>query len=151
MSRTDRILRGGCLCGAVRYEAVGEPLYSGFCYCGDCRKASGAGAVPFMGYRKEAFRVSGETKQARKALRSGRTSVRNFCPACGSLLFGGEHRVSAQHTIYAGTLDDPSAFHPTQAINMSERPHWAAVLEGLDLHDGMPGAKKPDMRDATWR
>jgi hypothetical protein len=92
-----------------------------------------------MGYRKESFRVSGEPKQALKILRSGRTSVRNFCPACGSLLFGGEYGVSAQHTIYAGTLDDPSAFHPTHAINVSERPHWAAVLEGLDLHDGMPG------------
>jgi hypothetical protein len=90
----------------MRYEAVGEPLYSGFCYCEDCRKASGAGAVPYMGYRKEAFRDSGETKQARKTLRSGRTSVRNFCPACGSLLFGGEYGVSAQHTIYAGTLDE---------------------------------------------
>ena len=139
MSSTGRLLRGGCLCGTVRYEAVGEPLYSGFCYCGDCRKASGADAVPYMGYRKESFRVSGETKQALKILRSGRTSVRNFCPACGSLLFGGEYGVSAQHTIYAGTLDDPSAFHPTHAINVSERPHWAAVLEGLVLHDGMPG------------
>jgi hypothetical protein len=137
MIRTDSVLKGGCLCGSVRYEAVGEPLYSGFCYCGDCRKASGAGAVPYMGFPKESFRVSGETKQARKTLRSGRTSVRNFCPACGSLLFGGDG-VSAQHTIYAGTLDDPSAFHPTYAINMSDRPPWAAVLEGLDLHDGMP-------------
>jgi hypothetical protein len=91
------------------------------------------------GLRKDSFRVCGETKQVRKILRSGRTSVRNFYPACGSLLFGGEYGVSAQHTVYAGTLDDPSAFHPTHAIMICERPHWAAVLEGLDLHDGMPG------------
>ena len=113
MNQDNRILTGGCLCGAVRYQAEGEPLYAGFCYCEDCRRASGAGVVPFMGYKKQSCRVSGETKQARKRLRSGRTSVRNFCPACGSLMFGGEYGVSAQHTIYAGTLDDPSAFHPT--------------------------------------
>ena len=135
----ERVLTGGCLCGAVRYEAVGEPLYSGFCYCEDCRKASGAGAAPFMGYPKESFRLTGETKPMRKLLRSGRTSVRNFCPTCGSLLFGGEYGVRAQHTIYAGTLDDPSAFHPTHAVMIADRPHWADVLEGLELHEGKPG------------
>ena len=139
MSSIERVLKGGCLCGAVRYEATGEPLFSGFCYCEDCRKASGAGAIPFMTYPQESFRVSGETKQARKLLRSERTSVRNFCPACGSLLFGGEYGVSPRHTIYAGTLDDPSSFHPTHAVMVADRPHWAAVLEGLELHDGMPG------------
>jgi len=139
MSEAERILKGGCLCGGVRYEALGDPLYSGFCYCEDCRKASGAGAVPFMGYAKESFRVSGDTKQARKRLRNGRVSVRSFCPACGSLLFGGEYGVDAQHTVYAGTLDDPSAFRPTHAIMMGERAPWAAVPDGLDLYDGMPG------------
>jgi hypothetical protein len=137
VNQANRILTGGCLCGAVRYQAEGEPLYAGFCYCEDCRRASGAGAVPFMGYKKQLFRVAGETKQARKRLRSGRTSVRNFCPACGSLMFGGEYGVSAQHTIYAGTLDDPSAFHPTHAVMLADRPHWAAVLDGLEMHAGL--------------
>jgi hypothetical protein len=138
VNQANRILTGGCLCGAVRYQAEGEPLYAGFCYCEDCRRASGAGAVPFMGYEKQSFRVEGETKQARKRLRSGRTSVRNFCPGCGSLMFGGEYGISAQHTIYAGTLDDPSVFHPTHAVMLADRPHWAAVLDGLELHVGMP-------------
>ena len=33
------LYRGGCLCGALRYEATAEPLYAGLCYCADCRKA----------------------------------------------------------------------------------------------------------------
>jgi hypothetical protein len=41
---------GGCLCGALRYEADAEPLYAGLCYCTDCRKASGSGFIPFMGF-----------------------------------------------------------------------------------------------------
>jgi hypothetical protein len=44
---------GGCLCGALRYEAEGEPLYAGHCYCADCRKASGSGFIPFMGFPKQ--------------------------------------------------------------------------------------------------
>ncbi|RYD89156.1 MAG: aldehyde-activating protein, partial [Sphingomonadales bacterium] len=39
----QEIFTGGCLCGAVRYEAAGEPIVSGHCYCSDCRKASGSG------------------------------------------------------------------------------------------------------------
>ena len=51
---------GGCLCGALRYEAVGEPPGSGHCYCVDCRRASGSGFVPFMGFRASDVRFSGE-------------------------------------------------------------------------------------------
>jgi hypothetical protein len=107
MNEAKRVLTGGCLCGAVRYEASGEPLFSGFCYCEDCRRASGAGAVPYMGFPKDSFRVRGVTKQARKRLLRGGEAVRNFCPECGSLMFGGEYGLSEQHTVYAGTLDDP--------------------------------------------
>lgn len=49
MNQANRILTGGCLCGAVRYQVEGEPLYAGFCYCVDCRKASGAGVVRRVG------------------------------------------------------------------------------------------------------
>jgi hypothetical protein len=45
--------------------------------------------------------------------------------------------LTVPHTIYAGTLDDPSAFHPTHAVMLADRPHWAAVLDGLELHEGM--------------
>ncbi len=45
MSETKRIT-GGCLCGALRYEAEGEPHFAGYCCCADCRKASGSGFIP---------------------------------------------------------------------------------------------------------
>ncbi len=51
---------GGCLCGALRYEARGEPQYMGHCYCGDCRKASGSGFMPFMSFKAEQVRFTGE-------------------------------------------------------------------------------------------
>ena len=42
MMKSAKLYIGGCLCGALRYEAEGEPLYEGHCYCADCRKASAA-------------------------------------------------------------------------------------------------------------
>jgi len=52
---------GGCLCGAVRYEARGELLYAGRCYCADCRKISGSGFIPFFAFMADAVTRSGET------------------------------------------------------------------------------------------
>ena len=41
-------IEGGCLCGAVRYRIQDEPLSSGTCQCGTCRKASAAAIVPWI-------------------------------------------------------------------------------------------------------
>jgi hypothetical protein len=46
MSDDAKRFTGGCPCGAVRYEATGEPEYMGLCFCPDCRKASGRAAPP---------------------------------------------------------------------------------------------------------
>lgn len=57
---------------------------------------------------------------------------------CGSLVFGGEMGKAPSFTVYAGTLDDPSAFHPTIAIFARTRPAWAVIPPGLAIFDAMP-------------
>jgi hypothetical protein len=64
--------------------------------------------------------------------------VRNSCPVCGSLVFGGVVGKDSSFTIYAGTLDDPSSFHPTAAIFTRSRPAWAVIPPGLTIYDAMP-------------
>jgi hypothetical protein len=130
-------ITGGCLCGALRYEAQGEPTYAGFCFCADCRKVSGGGSIGFMGFSANAVRFSGATRQFRsKAVRG--TSTRNFCPTCGGLVFGGVVGESDSHTIYAGSLDEPSRFRPTMAIFNRDRPAWAPLPPGLTVFEIMP-------------
>lgn len=138
MSEDEKHHTGGCLCGALRYEARGEPMYMGYCFCADCRKASGSGFMPFMGFAGAAVRFTGEARQVRSPAARGGDAVRNVCPECGSLVFGGIVGVDASHTIYAGSLDDPSAFHPTMAIFNRDRPAWAPLPEGLTVFDAMP-------------
>ena len=59
-------IKGGCLCGQVRYSIDAEPLYAGFCHCRDCMKATGSGFGAFMGFRAADVAVSGETRRFTK-------------------------------------------------------------------------------------
>ena len=136
---SERKFIGGCLCGAVRYEAVGEPTLMGHCYCADCRKASGSGFIPFMGFRAAALTFSGAARQFRSPAFGGGEAVRNYCPVCGGLVFGGVVGESASHTIYAGSLDDATLFQPKIAIFNRDRPDWAPLPPGLTVFDTMPG------------
>jgi hypothetical protein len=129
---------GGCLCGSLRYEAVGEPLASGHCYCADCRKASGSGFVPFMGFKADAVSFTGEARQFRSKAANGGEAVRNCCSVCMSLVFGGEIGKTAWYTLYAGSLDEPASFRPTTAIFAAGRPPWALIPPGFKVFDRMP-------------
>lgn len=138
MSNSSKRYTGGCLCGALRYEADGPSLGSGHCYCADCRKASGSGFIPFIGFTSDAVRFTGEPRQFRSSAASGNEAVRNFCPHCGGLVFGGEIGKTSSFTIYAGSLDDPSLFQPQIAIFAADRPDWAPLPPGLRVFDKMP-------------
>jgi len=135
---TTRIT-GGCLCGALRYEATAEPFYAGLCYCNDCRKASGSGFIPFMGFRADQLAIAGPTRQSHATAIHGGIATRNHCAECGSLVFGGVQGESDEHTIYAGSLDDPSRFEPKMALFVRDRPAWAEVRTGLVEYETMPG------------
>jgi hypothetical protein len=138
MTQAHKPITGGCLCGRLRYEADGEPAYAGFCYCGDCRKASGGGSIGYMGFPATAVRFSGATRQFASKSANGGVSTRNFCPTCGGLVFGGIAGESVSHTIYAGSLDDPSRFRPTAVIFNRDRPAWAPLPPGLTVFETMP-------------
>ena len=69
---------GGCLCGNVRFTAVGQPYRVGLCHCLDCRKHHGALFHASAVFPQEAVLVQGETAQFQG---------RHFCPRCGSPVF----------------------------------------------------------------
>ncbi len=57
---SDKTMRitGGCVCGAVRYEAVGEPFWVGHCHCNSCRRHSGAPVTTYVGFRQAQVRFT---------------------------------------------------------------------------------------------
>jgi hypothetical protein len=135
VSDSSERFTGGCLCGALRYEANGKPTASGHCYCGDCRRASGSGFIPFMAFPASAVHLTGKAAAFESPAANGNTATRNFFPRCHSLVMGGAIGKDDTYNIYAGSLDDPSLFHPTIAVFTGGRPDWAMIPPALKVLD----------------
>lgn len=131
-------ITGSCLCGDLRWKASAPPRHMGLCFCADCRKASGSGFIPFMGFDAHDLAISGRWTVHRMTHADGREAVRNSCVVCGGLVFGGKLGESDSHTIYAGSLDDPSLFVPTIAIFTRDAPDWVEIPPGLKRFETMP-------------
>ena len=103
---------GGCLCGAVRIVARGQPYRTGLCHCLDCRKHHGALFHASAIFPAEAVTVTGKTHSYRG---------RHFCPACGSPVFG---RSDDEVEVNLGALDAPDQFRPTYELWTVRREGW---------------------------
>ena len=135
------MIKGSCLCGKIRYEADGVPLFGVFCHCCDCQKLSGSGHVPVMGVAKSMFRVTGEPKSYGVRGASGKIATRNFCGDCGSLLFGTPEVVPDIVTIYVGSLEDSSMFEPRYVQFTRDRPAWDNFRSSLPEYETTPDRK----------
>src|SRR5206468_12289623 len=82
METEPKTIRGGCLCGAIRYEGIGEPYNVTHCHCEDCRKSAGAAFATWASFRRDNFQFT--KGEPREVVWAGR--VRSFCATCGSAL-----------------------------------------------------------------
>ena len=135
-------ITGGCLCGAVRYEFTGKPVFSLLCHCRDCQRQSGSAYAAAVRVAAVSFRVTqGEPKVYVKTADSGNEVSRAFCPECGCMLF---LRVSARPDlvgIRVGTLDDPSWFRPEADIFVDSAQPWDYLNPDLPKYATYPPGK----------
>ena len=77
---------GGCLCGAVRYETVSDPLHVTICHCRFCQRATGAAYMVEPVFRLGDLRiVSGAAATYRHRSEDSCKMVSiHFCAACGT-------------------------------------------------------------------
>lgn len=134
----NKILKGGCLCGAVRYEITGDPVMTGHCHCLDCQKASGAAHGTFGAWPEPAVKITGKLKTFKTKADSGKMSSRSFCPECGSWLVGHPESVPGIMAVTLATLDNPEAVKPQMRFYDKRRISWDTVDPKLQAFPAMP-------------
>jgi hypothetical protein len=115
--------QGGCLCGNVRYAAIGEALSVSICHCMSCRKSAGAPSVAWAVYALDDFRI---IKGGLTIYASSPGVQRGHCGVCGTCLTFvelGEETID----VTVASLDDPNQLSPTKENWLSHRLAWEVV------------------------
>ena len=133
-------LKGHCYCGALRYEAGGDPLFKGQCHCRECQYISGGMPAVVMGMKEAEFRY---TQGKPKGFRRGdlpNPVTREFCPECGTHVATRAPGMPGAVMLKVGTLDDPSAFgKPQMVIFTCDKQPFHQVPEGVPAFERTPG------------
>lgn len=122
-------LKGSCLCGGVKYEAIGEVSRFYHCHCKRCRKATGTGHASniLMTDASLEFTEGEDLLKLYKVPEAARFG-KQFCSRCGSSLprtSGSEGRV----VIPAGSLDEEPPVKPEARIFWDSRAEWSCADE----------------------
>ena len=130
---------GGCYCGALRYEATGDALAKGLCFCRECRHISGGGGSVILGMGTAGFAYTkGEPASFTRDDLDG-AATREFCARCGTHILTRSPRMAGAVLIKAGTLDDQAAFGmPAVAVYCSEKQPYNIVPEGVASFEKFP-------------
>ena len=122
--------RGGCLCGAVRYELRGKLRGVVLCHCGQCRRSHGhIGA--YTSVSMENLMLVEE--RGLKWYVSSEKARRGFCGICGGRLFWEPH-AQGRIAVAAGSLDQPSGLETIGQIYMAEAADYYEVADGVEQY-----------------
>jgi hypothetical protein len=132
------MIRGGCLCGGVRFEITRAVGPFELCHCRRCRKANGAAFAAMIGVRSADFRLlQGHDLIATydaPILRAPPAYRVSFCRRCGSPVPNPEP--SAEwFEVPAGTLDDDPQLRPDKHIFIELRAPWFEITDALPQYD----------------
>jgi len=116
----DQVRQSSCACGRVRCEGLGKPIFSGVCYCRDCREGGrrieslpqapavldADGGAAYLTYRDDRFRcISGSEFLKGHKLGDGAPTQRFVAACCNSamyLKFAPGHWTSAYRNRFEG-------------------------------------------------
>ena len=133
-------LTGGCYCGALRYEAEGEPVMKGECHCRECQYITGGQANDFMAMPEPGFRYTQGTFKGFRRADLDHAVTREFCPECGTHILTRSPALPGAVILKVGSLDDTSVFGGPQVVmQTADAPGFHHIPEGVPAFERWPG------------
>lgn len=144
--RAMTTIKGGCLCGEVRYEIEGPLLDADHCHCSMCRRQHGAAFATYAELNPDDFAwISGEDRVKIYETPSGAGWC--FCGECGSTLAGTDNgRVTM---VALGTVEGDPGIRPEFHIFAGSKAKWYEISDDLPQFEERPPATwKPPSNDS---
>jgi hypothetical protein len=128
---------GSCLCGAVKYEAVGNIEHFYLCHCKYCQKDTGSAHAANLFIPEGKLKWLEGEKHVRRFELEKSGHIKAFCSICGSAL-PNEQMDGALIVIPAGSLDSDILKRPDAHIFVSSSATWDTSLEKVRRFDELP-------------
>ena len=132
---------GGCLCGVVRFEATGSPLWVAYCHCASCRRQTASPVSCYAGFETSKVRF---LSAAPATCKTSPGVVRGFCSRCGTPLTYESKRFPGELHLFTGTFDEPEQLEPTRHV------FWHERQRGFEVHDPLPRYGRDSSRPQAW-
>jgi hypothetical protein len=128
---------GGCVCGAVRYRLLEDPLELHVCHCPNCQTVSGSAFVMCMPVHTRSLELlQGEPKLFAFTSPEGLDKRNRRCAECGACVWG--EITPEVVALQAGTLDDTSWLTPIAHIFVSRAQPWVEIPGDVLVYEREP-------------
>jgi hypothetical protein len=128
----ERVLNGGCECGAVRYRVADAFEYSLNCHCSRCRAGTGSAFKAFGGIPRERLEL---VEGVDRLLVWGDDDGNHTrCGVCGSLLYSVVRDGGWVHVAFGSLADEP-AIRPQAHIHVASKAPWFEITDDLPQYD----------------
>jgi hypothetical protein len=131
--------RGGCLCGAFRYEIESDLKFIVYCHCRFCRRGHGGLYTPLLFMPFSRLTITQGAELVARYHIDRLDADRCFCAKCGTRLYN--HALArGMVSIVVATLDTDEILRPIAHINTESRCSWLNIEDGLPQFLAVPSA-----------
>ena len=129
---TELPLRGGCLCGGVRFE-VTEPLVSSsYCHCTRCQRRTGTAASAQARVAPGSLAIT-QGEELVRAYEPADGWAKLFCSNCGSALFSRNPEDPSVMSVRLGAFDTDPGIRPQWRQFVAYAAPWEPIPDdGLE-------------------
>ena len=126
--------KGGCLCGKVRFEIIGEIQNIIYCHCSQCRKAQGSAFATNGNVDAEGFNfIAGEDELTGYESTPGQTKY--FCKHCGSPIISKNESIPDKVRVRLGAIESDISERPIAHIFVTSKANWEQIAGDLPQYD----------------
>ena len=131
-------ISGGCYCGAIKYESLGDIQASIQCHCRECQYITGGNPNVIMIMPLSGFEFVKGIPKTFKRKDIEKAVTRLFCENCGTGIGTKNPNRPNSIILKVGTFDDPSIFKPDIAIFTIDKQKFHYIEDGLKSFERRP-------------